>query len=155
MKYFVRSIKYFFYLLLILALVILVLIAGKFVEADLSTMFVNGYDSMWQMALVMALFALVYPKFGFSSRRAVVPGSSEELKPAVMKVMDLNGYRLEKQEGEDFTFIRRSGFSRALKMWEDRISFTRTVNGYDIEGLTRDLPRIISGLEASRFQADE
>ena len=155
MKYFVRSVKYFFYLLLILALVILVLIAGKFVEADLSTMFVNGYDSLWQMALVMALFAMVYPKFGFSSRRAVVPGSFEELKPAVMKVMDLNGYRLEKQEGEDFTFVRRSGFSRALKMWEDRISFTRTVNGYDIEGLTRDLPRIISGLEASRFQADE
>ena len=155
MKYFVRSVKYFFYLLLILVLVILALVAGKFVEADLSRMFVNGYDSLWQIALVMALFALVYPRFGFSSRRAVVPGSFEELKPAVMKVMELHGYKLEKQEGEDFTFIKSSGFSRALKMWEDRITFTRSLNGFEIEGLTRDLPRIISGLEAALPPASE
>lgn len=150
MKYLVRSVKYFFYLGIILALVVFVLVQFKIVDADLSTLFVNGYDSYWQMALMLAVFALLYPKWGFSNRKAYINGSFEEIKEGIIEVMEGRGYVLESNEGEDMTFRKRSGLSRALKIWEDRITFSREIAGYRLEGFTRDLPRLIAALE-NRF----
>ena len=62
MKYLIRSLKYYCYLIILLALIILALVLTGFVEADLSKMFVNGYDSLWQIALVMLAFAALYPR---------------------------------------------------------------------------------------------
>ena len=45
MKYFVRAVKYFIYLLVILSLVIAILVVSGLVDGDLSTMLDNGYDS--------------------------------------------------------------------------------------------------------------
>ena len=150
MKYLIRSVKYFCYLILLLALIILALVLTGFVEADLSKMFVNGYDSLWQIALIMLVFALIYPRFGFSKRTAHLAGSPEELRPDVMRVMERLGYRLESDHDGSWSFLRRSGFSRALKMWEDRITLTTGGAGLEVEGLTRDLARIVSALEATR-----
>ena len=150
MKYFIRALKYYCYLLILLVVIILVLVLTGFVEADLSKMFVNGYDSLWQIALIMLVFALIYPRFGFSKRTAHIYGSPEELRPDIMKVMEGLGYRLEGEEDGRFRFLRRSGFSRALKMWEDRITLTPSGAGMEVEGLTRDLSRVVSGLEATR-----
>ena len=150
MKYLIRSVKYFCYLIILLALIILALVLTGFVEADLSKMFVNGYDSLWQIALIMLVFALIYPRFGFSKRTAHVYGSPEELRPDVMKVMEGLGYRLECEKDGGYQFLRRSGLSRALKMWEDRITMTTGGAGLEVEGLTRDLARIVSALEATR-----
>lgn len=147
MRYLIRAVKYFFYLLIILSLVISALIFFEVVDSDISTLFVNGYDSYWQIALLMAVFAAIYPRFGFSRRKAYMNGSDEELRPEVMSVMEDHGYRLESEDGADFVFVKRSPLSRALKMWEDRISFSRDISGYNLEGLTRDLPRLISALE--------
>jgi hypothetical protein len=38
-------------------------------------------------------------------------------------------------------FIKRSPLDRAVKMWEDAITFTRTATGYDMEGHNRELLR--------------
>ena len=75
MKYIIRALKYFCYLVVLLAVIILALVLTGFVEADLSKMFVNGYDSLWQIALIMLFFALLYPRFGFSKRTAHLYGS--------------------------------------------------------------------------------
>lgn len=150
MKYIIRSLKYYCYLILLLAIIILALVLTGFVEADLSKMFVNGYDSLWQIALVMLVFALLYPRFGFSKRTAHLYGSPEELRPDVVRVMEGLGYRLESEKDGGFTFLRRSGVSRALKMWEDRISISPTGAGLEVEGLTRDISRVVSALEATR-----
>lgn len=150
MKYLIRSVKYFCYLIILLALIILALVLTGFVEADLSKMFVNGYDSLWQIALIMLVFALIYPRFGFSKRTAHLFGSPEELRSDVVKTMERLGYRLESEQDGGWSFLRRSGFSRALKMWEDRITMTTGGAGLEVEGLTRDLARIVSALEATR-----
>lgn len=154
MKYLVRSVKYFFYLAFILVLVVFALVQFKIVDADLSTMFVNGYDSYWQIALMLAVFSSLYPKWGFSTRKAYINGSFEELKDGIVEVMENHGYVLENSEGEDMTFRKRSGLSKALKVWEDRITFSREIAGYRLEGLTRDLPRLVAALE-NKFSPDE
>ena len=153
MKYIIRSLKYYCYLMILLTLIILALVLTGFVEADLSKMFVNGYDSLWQIALIMLGFAAIYPRFGFSKRTAHVYGSPEEIRPDVMRVMETLGYRLERETDGSWSFLRRSGLSRALKMWEDRISLTPSGAGLEVEGLTRDLARVVSALEATRPDA--
>ena len=153
MKYIIRSLKYYCYLMILLTLIILALVLTGFVEADLSKMFVNGYDSLWQIALIMLGFAAIYPRFGFSKRTAHVYGSPEEIRPDVMRVMETLGYRLEREKDGSWSFLRRSGLSRALKMWEDRISLTPSGAGLEVEGLTRDLARVVSALEATRPDA--
>ena len=153
MKYIIRSLKYFCYLIILLTLIILALVLTGFVEADLSKMFVNGYDSLWQIALVMLAFAALYPRFGFSKRTAHVYGSPEEIRSDVLRVMEVLGYRLESEKEGSWAFLRRSGMSRALKMWEDRITLTASAAGLEVEGLTRDLMRVVSALEATRPDA--
>ncbi len=150
MKYIIRALKYFCYLIIFLTLIILALVLTGFVEADLSKMFVNGYDSLWQIAVIMLVFALLYPRLGYGTRTAHIFGSPEELRGDVVPVMERLGYRLEKEDGTGWTFRRRSPVSRALKMWEDRITLSVTGAGVKAEGLTRDLARVISALEATR-----
>jgi len=67
-----------------------------------------------------------------------------------MRGMDLHGYRLEKEDAESMSFVKRSVISRLLKMWEDRITISYDVAGLRLEGISKDLVRLVSGLEASQ-----
>lgn len=148
MRYIVRAVKYFFCLIIILAVIMMILVVAGFVEGNISKMFIHGYDSLWQICLIMAVFAAIYPKFGFSSRTAHLYGSVEEVRSKVVEVMERLGYKLEKETEEGFSFIKRSPISRALKMWEDRVVISSGVGGLNVEGLTKDIVRVISALEA-------
>lgn len=147
MKYLVRAIKYFFKLLVILALILVILVALKFVEADITKMFVNGYDSLWQIAALMALFAAIYPRFGYVTRTIPVPGSPEETLPVLKKAMDARGYVLQKQDEESLVFVKRSKLDRILKMYEDTITVTPAITGYELEGAGRDVARAAATIE--------
>ena len=68
MRYLVRALKYFVQLMVILTIIIAILIVAKVVDSDISQIFVNGWDSLWQIALLMAAFAAVYPKIGYVRR---------------------------------------------------------------------------------------
>ena len=147
MKYFVRAVKYFVFLMIILALIIAVMVAAGFVEGDISQIFVHGYDSLWQIALIMAVFAAIYPRLGYSRQTASVRGSIEDLRSDIDNVMELHGYKLEKAEPGMLSYVKRSALSRVLKMWEDRVIFTTTPGGVQLEGITKDIVRLRSGLE--------
>ncbi len=146
MRYLIRSVKYFLYLFIILSLMIAVLMALNLVESDLDKLFVNGRDSLWQIALLMAVFAAIYPRFGYTTRFVPMAGSFEELRPAAVEMMKASGYILEKEAEGSLSFRRRSPLSRAMKMFEDRISFTHALGGWNIEGHSRDVMVIASKL---------
>lgn len=152
MKYFIRSIKYFLYLSVILIIVLYALVALKLANGDIQSMFRNGYDSLWQIAGILAIFAAIYPKFGYSARKAIVPGAYSEIRDSVLSVMESRGYRLEKEEGENMTFRLRSPLYRITRVGEDRITLTRDVSGFEVEGLTKDVVRLIQALERTPDQ---
>lgn len=154
MRYLIRSVKYFFQLIVVLTLFIVILALLHVVESDPSRIFVNGLDSLWQIALIVAVFAAIYPKFGYSSRRIYMNGSFEQIFPALEEEMQNRGYRLEKRTGEDLTFRMRSTTARISRLGEDRITMTRTLNGWNIEGPGKDVIRIVNGIN-SRFQEGE
>lgn len=146
MRYLIRSVKYFIYLFIILSLMIGVLMALNLVESDPDKLFVNGRNSLWQIALLMAVFAALYPRFGYTTRFVPLAGSFEELRPGALEVMQNAGYVLEKEEEGSLSFRRRSPLSRAMKMFEDRIRFTHALGGWNIEGHSRDVMVIASKL---------
>ena len=146
MRYFIRSVKYFIQLMVILSLIIAILIVAKVVDSDISKIFVNGYDSLWQIALMMAVFAAIYPRFGYAKRQAIVPGADEETAPVLEKVMTAFGYEKEVRSDGVLAYRKRSVGDRLLRLWEDRITVTRFVSGYELEGSNKDVVRLINAL---------
>ncbi|MCQ2170167.1 MAG: hypothetical protein MJY48_01225 [Bacteroidales bacterium] len=148
MKYLIRSIKYFFQLIIALTLFIVVLSLLHLVDSDPSKIFVNGLDSFWQIAAFVAVFSAIYPRFGYASRRIYVNGSFDQIFPIVEQEMIKRGYKLEKRTGEDLCFRLRSTVARFSRMWEDRITMTRTLNGWSLEGPGKDVIRIANGFNS-------
>lgn len=149
MKYAVRAVKYFFYFSILLAILMTVLVFAHVIDGNIETMFRDGYRSLLQIALMFAAVSAVYPVFGFVKKDAVIPGEYGEIRGKVTEFMENRGYRLEKEDGENLTFRNRSFINRLSRMFEDRITFTRTLGGFTLEGLRKDTIRIIYGLENS------
>ena len=147
MKYIIRAIKYFIYIAIILTLVIVILSKMRMLDGGIENIFVNGYKSLYQIAAVLAVFSALYPRLGYSTRGIRAYGSYAEIRPAVLQVMEDHGYRLESEDGENLTFVKRAPLARALKMWEDRLTFTRSIDGFQVEGLTREIVRVASAIE--------
>lgn len=147
MKYFIRAIKQFVYLTVILTLIILIMVKAGFVDADPSQIFVNGYDSFWQIGLIIAVFAGIYPRIGYSTREAKAYGSDEEVIKGLREVMEDHGYKLASEIDSEMKFIKRAPFSRMAKLWEDTITVSRTLGGFSMEGITKDVVRVVSAVE--------
>lgn len=149
MKYLIRAVKYFVQLMVILSIIIAVLIVAKVVDSDISKIFVNGYDSLWQIALMMAAFAAIYPRFGYTRRPALVPGSDEEAQAVLDRVMEAHSYVREQCPGGKLCYRKRSTGDRITRLWEDRITVTRIITGYELEGIGRDVVRLVNALRDS------
>ncbi len=147
MKYIIRAIKYFFYYIFLFVVILGALVLLDLTEGNIASMFKNGYDSLWQIALMFAAVASVYPLFGFMKKDAVIPGEYGQIRGEVVSYMEDKGYRLESEDGENLTFRLRSAGARIARMCEDRISFSRQMAGFRVEGLRKDVVRLVLGLE--------
>ena len=132
--------------MVILAIIIAILIVAKVVDSDISKIFVNGYDSLWQIALMMAAFAAIYPRFGYAKREAVVPGDDEEAGAVLSRVMAAHGYEKENRTDGVLAYRKRSAGDRFTRLWEDRVTVTRSMTGYELEGSNKDIVRLINAL---------
>ena len=56
-------------------------------------------------------------------------------------------YELEEENGNMLSFRIKGIAGKLSKMYEDRITITRTLDGYYMEGLRKDVLRLASGLE--------
>lgn len=147
MKYIVRAVKYFIYICVLVSIILLVMVLAHFVSSDINVMFKEGWKSVAKIALVFAGIAAIYPLFGYRRLLAGVLGELGGLRDDVVKCMEERGYRLESEDGETMTFRSRSLLNRIFRVWEDRITVTKTLGGFEVEGLSRDVARIVPALE--------
>ena len=154
MKYIVRAVKYFIYICVLVSIILLVMVLAHFVSSDINVMFKEGWKSVAKIALVFAGIAAIYPLFGYRRLLAGVLGELSGLHDDVIKCMEERGYRLESEDGETMTFRSRSLLNRIFRVWEDRITVTKTLGGFEVEGLSRDVARIVPALEY-RFRNPE
>ena len=156
MRYLIRAIKYFVYFAVVLTITMAIMAALGLVDPDPQVMFRDGWKSVWQIAILFAVVSLVYPMTGFRRQEAIGPGEYSEVRDKVVKFMESKDYVLETEEGENMTFRLRSPFGRAVKMWEDRVTFIKEPGGFQIEGLRKVIVRLISGLEYTfRNESDD
>ena len=147
MKYLVRSIKYFIYFSLMCAVIVTILVVIGAVEGDINSIFDEGYRSVGKIAIFFALVAAVYPKLGFIRRDISVSRPWNEISTQTVEFMSDRRYVLESENEENVTFRFKSVPGRITKMLEDRITLTRTIDGWQMEGLRKDVLRLSSGLE--------
>ena len=107
MKYFVRSVKYFFYFTFLFVVIMAALVLIGVVKPDVSLMFRDGYKSLWQIALLFAFVSAFYPRFGFIKRSAIINGEFSDIRGGIIEYMEARGYRLESENGENMTFRLR------------------------------------------------
>ena len=147
MKYFIRSVKYFFYFAFLTTAIILVLVAIGAVEGNIDTIFEGGYSSLWKIAIFFALVAAVYPKFGFVCRKLETTGSWDDVRNAAVKYFSEKPFKLETETADAVTFRRRDIIAKISKMGEDRITVRKAEDGFAMEGLRKDVMRLAAGLE--------
>ncbi len=146
MKYIIRALKYFVHLTILLALLIAILVLIGLVPKDINRIFINGTESIWQMALIVAIFAVVYPRIGYTTRNVYIKGSNEEIEPRLDGFMRSRRYVLVKKTEDKLLYRKASVLERIFKMGEDTVTFTRVINGYSLEGSTKDVVRLDTGL---------
>ena len=149
MKYLTRAVKYFFYFAFLTTAIILALILIGAVEGNIDTIFEGGYRALWKIAIFFALVAAIYPKFGFVRRRLEVDADWDQVRNAAKTYFSARPFKLESESADTLTFRRRDMISRMTKMGEDRVTLSRTEEGYMLEGLRKDILIFATGLEYS------
>ena len=153
MRYLIRAFKYFIQITVIMTVVIAALMLLGLVSRDIGVAFRQGWKSIGYILLMFAGVSAVYPYFGYVRRSVALNGSFAELRDGILEVMKARGYELEKEDGENLAFRLASPTARIARLWEDRLTFTRELGGYSIEGLNKDLVRVANALQY-RFRGE-
>lgn len=147
MKYLIRSIKYFFYFAVLTGAIIAALVFTGLADGDIDTMFRGGSSAIWKMAVFFAIVAAIYPKVGFICRNVSCRKPWDEACRGIKAYMNERNYVLEKEEDQLMTFRYRGAAGRLTRMYEDRITFIATAEGFTIEGLRKDVFRMSASLQ--------
>lgn len=147
MKYFIRSIKYFFYFAFLTTAIVLALILIGAVEGGINDIFEGGYNALWKIAIFFAAVAAVYPKFGFVQKIIETNQDWAIVKGEATRYFGEKSYKIETESQDEVTFRRRDIIGRITKMGEDRISLQKRDNGFVLEGLRKDVYMYANGLE--------
>ena len=147
MKYHARAVKYFIFISFFVAFILLILVLIGAVSSDIDVMFDQGWVSVAKIAAMFAVVAAIYPRFGYRKQMVHVLGELDGLRDGVVKCMEDRGFVLESESGETMTFRSRSTLNRIFRLGEDRITVTKTLGGFEVEGLARDIVRVAFALE--------
>lgn len=146
-KYLLRAVQYFIHIFLLFAVILAGLVLLGLVDGRPEAMFRNGYDSIWQIALLFGAVSLFYPLFGYMKKEALAGGSEEELRPRLVDFMEDRGYRLREEKDGAMVFVSRSLMKRLGRVFADRITVWKVAAGFEFEGLRRDVVRLCLGFE--------
>lgn len=148
MRYLVRSLKYFICFAIFFTAVLLALILFGAADWNMNSLFREGTDALWKIAVLFALVAAVYPKVGFARRELGLEEGKTAERDVISGYMKQLGYVPETGAADNMTFRQARTSGRLARMFEDRITFSFFPDGKTvIEGLRKDVVRIAGGLE--------
>lgn len=147
MRYFIRSVKTFIYFFLIFVLIIAVFVISGTAELNIETLFRNGYTSLWEIFGILVLIAAVYPKVSYVKSVPHISGNLSSNRVQITEIMHGLDYVTEKESEEKMTFRLKSAAGRFSRRYEDRITIEAAGSVLTVEGLRKDVVRIISRME--------
>ena len=148
MTYLRRAFKYLIPLTLIFTVLVGILMLAGMIPLDVALAFRKGWESIWLILGIFAVMAAIYPLFGYGKRVIPSTGDPSQLWDSVEQAMEARGY-IKAGEGEDGSrrYHLRSVVNRAARLWEDTITITPVLGGFQAEGLVRDLARVVMSLD--------
>ena len=117
------------------------------VSTDISVALIYGWKSVWFILAVFAFFSLIYPFFGYQKRMIHVKGDPALAKDGIAEALRGRGYVIADETDGILKFHLASPVARAFRMWEDTITLSPVLGGFEAEGLSRDLVRVVSSIE--------
>ena len=147
MTYLRRALKYFIQMTLLVAIIIGALMMTGYVSKDISVAFQHGWTSIWWILGIFTVMALAYPFFGYQKRQIRVNGDPALAKPGIVEALKGRGYALKSDTDGVLKFQLTSPVNRFFRFWEDTITLTPNISGWEAEGLSRDLVRVVSSIE--------
>ena len=147
MKHIRRAVKYFIQVVIIFTGIIGALMIAGLVSSDVNVAFRNGWHSVGYIAGVFFAVSLVYPFFGYGKRTIRAKGEPSEHRSAIDEAMKARGYVLEKEENGVLRYRLDSPVAKVARLWEDAVTITPSLGGFEAEGLMRDLARVVSSID--------
>ena len=148
MTYIRRAVKYLIQLTFIFIVLIGILMAAGMIPVDVAMAFRKGWQSVWFILGLFAFMAAIYPFFGYGKRNIRAQGDPADHWEAIGQAMEGRGY-VEAARLEDGTrkYHLKSGVARLARLWEDTITITPQLGGFQAEGLQRDLARVVMSID--------
>lgn len=148
MTYLRRAVKYFIQLSMIFAAIIAVLMLSGMVSKDVNLAFRSGWNSVYGILAAFAAMGAIYPLFGYGKRQIKAPGEPAEHWGAIEESLEGRGY-VKAGEAEDGSrrYHLSNPVNRAARLWEDTITLTPVLGGFQAEGLARDLARVVTSID--------
>ena len=147
MKHLRRSLKYFIQTCILCVLIFAVLMLAGIVSKDISVLFKHGWNSVWFVLALFGVMALVYPFFGYQKRKIHVNGDPALARNGIVEAMKIRGYVLASEQDGVLKFHLSSPVNRVFRLWEDTVTLAPVLGGWEAEGLSRDLVRVVGGIE--------
>lgn len=152
MRYFVRALKYFIYITILGALIVILFALLQGMSLDMDALFRNGSSDIYKILGIFAVVSAIYPALGYQKRSVSFSKNWTELKPEIIATMQDNRFNLSQESDGRLVFTASGGISRFLRMYEDRITIdvVSDANGGTmlLEGHRRNLLRIVYDIEA-------
>ena len=95
MRYLIRSLKTFLYFLAIFIIIVAVVVLSGMEEFDIDSLFRDGYKSLVQIFIVLALIAAVYPKVSYAKLFPRINGNLSGNRIQITGLMEEFGYVVE------------------------------------------------------------
>ena len=147
MTYIRRALKYFVQATLTITVILALLMLFGVVSKDISVAFQHGWTSVWWILAIFAVMALAYPFFGYQKRQIHVKGDPALARDGIVEALRGRGYVLASETDGVLKFHLTAPLNRAFRFWEDPITLTPVLGGWEAEGLSRDLVRVVSSIE--------
>ncbi|MBP5301759.1 MAG: hypothetical protein J6Y88_00745 [Bacteroidales bacterium] len=145
MKYFVRAVKYLIYFTILFLIIVAILcVVLHHPLSHFAALFKEG--AMWQIAVLFAVIAAVYPMLGFRKNHITLDGPFSDYHDIIKKTMDDADFVLEKDDDEKMVFRQKRGYLRFTRMWEDAVTFFKGEDRIYVDGPIKDTTRLISNI---------
>lgn len=147
MKHLRRALKYFIQVTLLFTVLIGGLMLLGFVSSDVNVAFRNGWGSIGLILAAFAGVSLIYPFFGYGKRMLRIGGDPATHRDGIIKTMENRRYVFAGEKDGAMLFHLASPVNRIARLYEDTITVSPVLGGWEAEGLSRDLVRVVTALE--------
>lgn len=151
-KYIVRALKCMILVMIMFCIVITIVFYTSEHSADMKPWDLFDQGSFTKIIIFFLAYACVYPLIGYGKRELALGGELAANRQEISNLLaEMNFVPVYKEtEENDFNVLKfqnKSAFIRALRLGEDKVTFTQKDGIVEVEGQRKDVMRVVRRIE--------